>query len=338
MSMQFNIERVLDLDKWERLQEKIAIATHLAIILVDYRGKPLTRHSQVKPFCNLARQHPLLSQFCEKCDARGGLEAVRTGEPFIYRCHFNIIDLAIPIMVDNNYVGAIMAGEILLNEQEELEQILNLDHHPDVQAFRIEHQELIKEYPKFSLADLNNTASMLEQLSEYIVTEAIKKDYLITAYRQTLRLNKRTETINASTDNAPIDLTLLQEDIRQSVLEKRLGEFDGIYQAKNKLLQPAVDAVFANKGRHIDLQTLAQLVHLSPSYLSQLLKEEFGVPFSQIYSELKIYWAEKLLLETDMTIGEISDELGYIEPSYFIRSFKKNKGSTPLKWRQQNQN
>lgn len=334
MSMQFDIERVLDLNKWERLQESIAIATQMAIILVDYRGKPITKHSQVKPFCNLARSHPELGKYCEKCDARGGLEAVRTGEPFIYRCHFNIIDMAIPIMVDNNYVGAIMAGEILLDDQQEnLEQILNLDEQAQVREFKAQHQELIDQYPHFHLADLENAASMLEKLSEYIVTEAIKKDYLIKAYKQTLRVSKRQEALPS---DDTLDLEFVREDLRQSMLEKRLQD-DGVYQSKNKLLQPAIDAVFANKSEHLDLQTLGELVSLSPSYLSRLLKEEFGEPFSQIYAKLKIYWSEQLLAATDLTISEISDELGYIEPSYFIRSFKKIKGTTPLKWRQMNQ-
>ncbi len=111
---QFDIEQVLDLNKWEAVQESIAIATHLAIILVDYRGRPVTKHSQVQPFCQLVRNHPELSVYCEKCDSRGGLEAVRTGQPFIYRCHFDIVDMAIPIMRDNRYVGAIMAGGKLL--------------------------------------------------------------------------------------------------------------------------------------------------------------------------------------------------------------------------------
>ena len=68
---QFDIEEVLDLDKWEVVQESIASATHLAIILVDYRGKPITKHSQVHPFCQFVRQHPALSSYCEKCDSRG---------------------------------------------------------------------------------------------------------------------------------------------------------------------------------------------------------------------------------------------------------------------------
>lgn len=90
------------------MQDAIALETHLAIILVDYRGKPVSNHNQVQPFCQLVRNNPKLNAYCEKCDARGSLEAVHRGTPFIYRCHFDIVDIAIPIMVENHYMGAIM--------------------------------------------------------------------------------------------------------------------------------------------------------------------------------------------------------------------------------------
>lgn len=329
--MEFELEQVLDLKKWENVQEAIAVATHLAIVLVDYRGKPVTRHSQVQPFCQLARAHPILAAHCEKCDARGGLEAVRTGEPYIYRCHFDIVDMAIPIMLDHNYVGAIMAGEIRLDEkQENLEQVLRIPSDPFLQEFIEEHQSLYDNYPVLSLTDLKNTAVMLEKLSGYIVTEAIKKDYLIRTYKQTLRLTSR----NAPHEAAEIPvLEQVRDDLQLSLLENRLTQNDGQYQAKNPILQPALDAVFINKSSHLSLQELAELTNLSSSYLSRLLKEELGQPFSQFYAELKVHWAKDLLESSDMTISEISDELGYIESSYFVRSFKKVTGITPLKYR-----
>ncbi|MDO7203715.1 helix-turn-helix domain-containing protein [Paraclostridium bifermentans] len=40
-------------------------------------------------------------------------------------------------------------------------------------------------------------------------------------------------------------------------------------------------------------------------------------------------WAKALLEETDMTINEISDELGFSESGYFIKIFKKYEGVTP---------
>lgn len=93
--------------------------------------------------------------------------------------------------------------------------------------------------------------------------------------------------------------------------------------------------MFENKERHVDLRTLATVTNVSPSYLSRLLKEEFGEPFSKVYGKLKVYWAEQLLETTDWSISEISDALGYVEPSYFVRSFKKIAGVTPLNYRKE---
>ena len=65
------------------------------------------------------RESKKLGKFCEKCDARGGFEAMRLNEPFIYRCHFDIVDIAIPVVLDKKYIGAIMAwrGMRLKEEQ-----------------------------------------------------------------------------------------------------------------------------------------------------------------------------------------------------------------------------
>ena len=51
------------------------------------------------------------------------------------------------------------------------------------------------------------------------------------------------------------------------------------------------------------------------------------------YRQLKITWAKQLLLETDKTIAQISEDLGFVEDSYFVRIFKQETGETPLKYR-----
>ncbi|MDU4588241.1 PocR ligand-binding domain-containing protein, partial [Clostridium sp.] len=110
MNNNFNLDKLIDLEKWEDLQETIASVTNVAIIIVDYKGNPVTKHSGCHRFCKEIRANPELVKYCQKCDSRGGLEAVRLNEPYIYLCHYNIIDIAIPIMIDGKYIGAIMAG------------------------------------------------------------------------------------------------------------------------------------------------------------------------------------------------------------------------------------
>lgn len=125
---------------------------------------------------------------------------------------------------------------------------------------------------------------------------------------------------------------MIQKDIQQTLLTAQLTP-SSAYQTKNKQLQPVLDALWENKSLRLNLQELADLVNLTPTYLSRLLKEEFGIPFSQFYRQLKITWAKQLLLETDKTIAQISEDLGFVEDSYFVRIFKQETGETPLKYR-----
>ncbi len=95
------------------MQESLALSTRLAIILVDYKGRPVTKHSQVQPFLPTGTSLPELSKLCEKnVMLVVAWKLFALVSLFIYRCHFNIVDMAIPIIVDDQYVGAIMAGEV----------------------------------------------------------------------------------------------------------------------------------------------------------------------------------------------------------------------------------
>ncbi|WP_252233382.1 PocR ligand-binding domain-containing protein, partial [Clostridium sp. DSM 1985] len=81
-----NLNKVIDLEKWVNLQESLAVVTKVAIIIVDYKGNPITKHSGCHRFCKAVRANPELVKYCQKCDSRGGLEAVRLNEPYIYLC------------------------------------------------------------------------------------------------------------------------------------------------------------------------------------------------------------------------------------------------------------
>ena len=44
--MTVELKNILDLEKWEKLQESLALSTRLAIILVDYKGRPVTKQDR----------------------------------------------------------------------------------------------------------------------------------------------------------------------------------------------------------------------------------------------------------------------------------------------------
>lgn len=77
----------------------------------------------------------------------------------------------------------------------------------------------------------------------------------------------------------------------------------------------------------------AAQLHLSDSYLSDVLKKETGKNAQETIHYFVIDKAKTLLLNTDKTIAEIAFELGFEYPQYFSRLFKGKAGVTPKAYR-----
>ncbi|MGM9525615.1 MAG: helix-turn-helix domain-containing protein, partial [Peptococcaceae bacterium] len=83
----------------------------------------------------------------------------------------------------------------------------------------------------------------------------------------------------------------------------------------------------------VSLTVLAEQFHLSGQYISQLFKNEIGVNFLAYLTNIRMEKAKKLLLSTSMSIGEISEQLGYGDYRVFTKVFKKSEGITPSQYR-----
>lgn len=85
--------------------------------------------------------------------------------------------------------------------------------------------------------------------------------------------------------------------------------------------------------KSLDLSDLAQFVGRNSTYLSHLFVEKTKKTFRETLTELRIKEAQKLLVETDMTIKEISALTGFQNQHYFSKVFKNSVGSTPKHYR-----
>lgn len=81
---------------------------------------------------------------------------------------------------------------------------------------------------------------------------------------------------------------------------------------------------------------MAEQVHLSPGYLSDLLKKETGKNTQDHIHFYLIEEAKSILLSTDKSIGEIAYALGFEYPQYFNKLFKQKTGKTPIAFRSMN--
>ena len=71
----------------------------------------------------------------------------------------------------------------------------------------------------------------------------------------------------------------------------------------------------------------------SRSFICRIFKEETGETLITYFNRVKIEEAKNLLLNTDNTVTEISEMLGFSEVKYFGVIFKKQVGKSPAAYR-----
>ncbi|WP_207634193.1 response regulator transcription factor [Halalkalibacter urbisdiaboli] len=149
---------------------------------------------------------------------------------------------------------------------------------------------------------------LLKPISSKILIEAVEEALAVEASRERAAMMERT------VDNKLID-------VKQDEMDKASP------------IKEAMAYVDKHLKQQLNLKDVANHIHLSPSYLSALFKEQTNLNFSEYVTRSRIQKAKKLLLSTDLTVNEISEEVGYQTTKYFIKVFKEYEGMTPSKYR-----
>ncbi len=84
----------------------------------------------------------------------------------------------------------------------------------------------------------------------------------------------------------------------------------------------------------INNSKLAAIIHLTPNYLCTLFKKEEKMTVRAYIEKVRLERAVFLLLTDDMSISDISTEVGYKQPSYFCRVFRDHYHETPSEYRE----
>lgn len=325
-----SIEKILNLKKWQPIQDNLSRVTKLAIITADYKGVPVTQHSLCSAFCTKVRNDPKLRLLCQKCDSRAGLEAVRSNEPYIYLCHFGIVDVAIPFSIYGNYVGTLMIGQVRLPDgnKYELEQIL---------ARTICSESLSQDYeqlPVMTYEEIKLIANTLFYICNYLIEEALDKDFLIDIIKKQSKVHVSSIDTDDYNSFKVDNIKHLKDEMQDIISNAYISDTkDKMATSINPLILPAIDYIFNNKFAMPTMKDMSKLCRLSPSYFSKLFSSEYGQSYTQFISNLKITWARDLLENTDQSITQISDNLGFADDGYFIKKFKKVEGMTPFVYR-----
>ena len=91
--------------------------------------------------------------------------------------------------------------------------------------------------------------------------------------------------------------------------------------------------IMANAFDDITVAKVAARFHYSPSYLTAMYRRVFGVGVAEQIIEYRIDRARELLSSTASSVADIAREVGYADPKYFMRVFKRRTGLTPGQYR-----
>ena len=75
-------------------------------------------------------------------------------------------------------------------------------------------------------------------------------------------------------------------------------------------------------------------MNISPYYFSRIFKEGTGENFIEYLTSVRMEKAKELLGNGEYSMKEIGVMVGFSDPNYFSRSFKKNVGVTPTEYKE----
>lgn len=102
---------------------------------------------------------------------------------------------------------------------------------------------------------------------------------------------------------------------------------------KIQLQKDIIHYIRTNYMQNISLNQISTTFHMTPKYFCKYFKLNFNKTFIEYVNYIRIEHAMELLVNTDLSITEISISSGFDNFSYFIRRFKALTGCTPSQYR-----
>ena len=113
-----------------------------------------------------------------------------------------------------------------------------------------------------------------------------------------------------------------------------LSDAEKLYSTKEmQKILPALVYINSSYAEDVTLEEASAKLSFDPSYFCRLFKSAVGATFTEYLNFVRICKAEKLLSETEDSVIEISEAVGFSSVSYFNRIFKKFRGCTPRYYR-----
>lgn len=244
------IDDVINVEEFQKLQNNWSKATGISFVTVNSNGEPFTGTSNFTGFCEELRKYPEYRKLCYHCDACGGRKAKREGKPYVYICHTGLVDYAIPIIVEDKYVGAILAGQVKVEDKEDLKQIVPLSDGWQ------QHKNLVELYEQVpvvsSLDKIRAIANTIFESYNYMIGKEYISKIDIEKKEKKLRLIKEEKLrIEMEKSVKDIELRALHYQINPHFLFNVLNTIGRLAFFENAKMTEDVVYAFSDMMRYI---------------------------------------------------------------------------------------
>lgn len=123
-------------------------------------------------------------------------------------------------------------------------------------------------------------------------------------------------------------------DWLKEIYEKTIDEFkDTRTRRADEIIQSVENYIRENFSDYtLTIEKIAEGVFLDASYIRRIFSKYMGCTISDYLTELRLKEAEKLLEKDNLTVSQIAERVGYTDPGYFAKCFKKYYGITPTSY------
>ncbi|MCH1972795.1 response regulator [Muricomes sp. OA1] len=171
---------------------------------------------------------------------------------------------------------------------------------------------------QFTMGDVRKTCGyMVKKVNEYAEEQSIEKDDIMRYFDTRYLFDENLDRMKRETAGY---ITLIFQSV------------DGREERGQDLFEMIDSYIHKNYNKKITLSMIAESIYANPAICRNILREK-GISFNEYLTEIRIEHAKLLLTDSDAGIEYISSEIGYTNPKYFFKVFKKSVGETPQEYR-----
>ncbi|MGQ9556382.1 MAG: sensor histidine kinase [Desulfurispora sp.] len=318
---------LLENEKLLKIINNFTRATDITIDINDEKGFPVVSHDYFYGFCNYIRSTAEGLRRCIASNAEAGFLTARTSQVAYFTCHAGMMLVAVPIMLEGEFIGSITCGQMHLQKPDYQAEEKMLAATADL---GLDRQLLLRTYREVAVCSLEKcqaATSLISYMIDYILELIYHQRQQEKAASQKIReLTREVARARLATGRQTARLKKLQSHIRPQFIYNTLSSITGLVELEEK--HKALQVVYSMAGllrynldRYGDLVVLADELECVRNFLTiqkirfcHRLEFSMHIPgnlHSRVIPFMSLFpVVEQLLLSLEHTTSTLHLEIG----------------------------